>query len=106
MTPPTSGSIRCSVEGAERLPEGITDKTICDAVRGSAEPALQQGGFARDSLSVVVTVASATKLVAAAQLAGKPLPEHRVAISDRTLNAQAVAMLANAIAAEIASTRQ
>jgi len=102
----TTDMVHCSVERAEKLPAGVTGSSICAAVRKAAAPALAQGGHSPAALSVHITIESETKLVGAATLAGKALPEHRIGISDRALNAGAVNMLANAIAADIASVRQ
>lgn len=102
----TTDTVHCSVERAEKLPAGLTDSSICNAVRTAAAPALAHGGHSPAALSVRITVESETKLVGTATLSGKALPEHRIGISDRGLNARAVDMLANAIAADIASVRQ
>ena len=98
--------IRCSVVRAQKLPQGVTAESICDSVRRAANPALDQAKLAPNALSVRITVESETKLTAAATLQGKSLPEHHVSISDRPLNARAVSMLANAIAADVTSARR
>ena len=101
-----AATIRCSVEQAGKLPPTITATTVCDAIGKAALPALERAGMPPAALSVTVRVESDRKIVAAASLHGKPLPEHRIGISDRALNAHAVDMLAAAIAADIASARQ
>jgi len=98
-------AVHCSVDQAGKLPSGLTASGVCATIRRVVAPSLEQAGFTASALSVKIIVESETKLVAATTLAGKALPEHRVAISDRTLNARAVDMLAQAIAAEVASAR-
>lgn len=97
-------ALQCSVSHAEKLPSGLSEGSICAALRQAAVPALDRIGLATKALSVQIQVESDSKLVATATLAGKTLPEHRVATSDRLLNAKAVEMLAKAIAAEIAAS--
>jgi len=99
-------AVHCSVEFAGKLPAGLTENAVCEAIRQTAAPALESARLAPASLSVKVRVESDSKVVATATLAGKALPEHRVAISDRALNVSAIQMLARAIAAEVASARQ
>jgi hypothetical protein len=99
-------AVHCSVDRGEKLPSGLTASGVCAAIRKAVAPSLERAGIAADALSVKITVESDAKLVAAATLAGKTLPEQRVASSDRVLTARAVDMLAQAIAAQVASTRQ
>jgi hypothetical protein len=91
-------SMHCSVNNAGKLPAGLTADGICAVIRGITAPALVSSG----RLSIEVTVLSNSSIKAAATLDGKPRPEQRVATSDRSLNANAIEMLARAIAAEIA----
>jgi hypothetical protein len=102
----TTDAVHCSVDRAEKLPAGLSGSAVCDAVRKAAAPALAEAGQSPAALSVHITVESETKLVGAATLSGKALREHRIGIADRALNAHAVEMLANAIAADIASVRR
>lgn len=106
MTSQNAPTIHCSVERGEKLPSGLTAEFVCAAIRNAVAPALQRARLSPASLAVRVTVESDRKLVAAATLGGKALPEHRIGISDRTLNARAVDMLATAIAADVGSARQ
>lgn len=97
-------AVQCSVAHAEKLPSNLSESAICAAIGQAAAPVLDRASLAHEALAVRVSVESDSKLVASATLAGKPLPEQRVATSDRALNAGAVAMLARAIAAEIAAS--
>ena len=96
----------CSVEFAGKLPAGLTENAVCEAINQAAGPALKRAGLAPAALSVKVRVESESKVVATATLGGKALPEHRVATSDSALNTSAIQMLARAIAAEVASARE
>lgn len=102
----TTDAVNCSVERGDKLPAGLTGESVCAAVRKAAEPALAAAGHPRSALSVRVTVESDSKLTGSATLAGRAFRQHHVAIADRTLNAHAIDMLANAIAADIASARK
>lgn len=97
-----SSTMRCSVTGAGKLPAALNSDGICKTFRAALEPALQVGAEA----SVRVSVESSSKLAATATVGGKALPEHHVATADRPLNARAVAMLARAVAADIAALRR
>lgn len=105
MTSDTS-TVRCSVERAGKLPEGLSSQFICDTVRRAVGPALEAGGIGGAELSVQVIVESVSKLTATATVAGKTLPEHHLGTSDRPLNARAISMLASAIAADVAALRR
>lgn len=99
-------AVHCSVQRAEKLPAGLTESAVCEAVRQAAAEELKRARLAPGSLAVKISVESDTKVIATATLNGKTLPEHRVAISDRVLNVSAIQMLARAIAADIAPVRQ
>ncbi|MBV9528973.1 MAG: hypothetical protein JOZ79_11510 [Sphingomonas sp.] len=96
-------AIRCSVERAEKLPAGLNTDTLCATIRGAGGAALNRAGLDPSALSVRITVDSERKLSATATLNGRTLPEHHVGISDRSLNARAVELLATAIAGEVAA---
>jgi hypothetical protein len=103
MNSTPSQSFRCVVEGAERLPPGLGGgDAVCSAVAKAATPVLERNGVDAGAVSVVITVQSASAISAATSVAGKSLPEQKVAISDRSLNPRAIDMLANAVAAELA----
>ena len=106
MTSRNPSAVYCSLEQGGKLPKGLVASDVCAAIQSAAAPALERAGLSPSALSVRVTVVSDRKLVASATLGGKALPEHRIGISDRALNARAVQMLASAIAADIASARQ
>jgi hypothetical protein len=99
MTSSNPATVECTVQGAGKLPAGLDAAAVCAAVRAATQPALAASGAS--ALSVKVTVVSESKLMAVATLGGEALPEHHVASSDRSLNARAVDMLAQAIAADI-----
>ena len=106
MTSQNPSAVHCSLEQGRKLPKGLAASDVCTAIQAAVGPALERVGLSPSALSVRVIVESDRKLVASATLGGKPLPEHRIGISDRALNARAVQMLASAIAADIASARQ
>jgi hypothetical protein len=103
MTSVDPASVQCSVKDVGKLPAGLSASSVCATIREAVAPALASAGVTGGELSVQVTVHSDSKVTAAATLAGKALPEQRVATSDRALNANAIAMLGRAIAAEIAA---
>lgn len=105
MTSNTS-MIRCSVERAGKLPAELSSESICDSVRNALGPVLQVAGLPPDDTSVRVTVQSSSQLAATTTVGGKTLPEQHVGTSDRPLNARAIAMLARAIAADVAALRR
>lgn len=103
MNSTSSDALHCAVEGAEKLPPELGGSAaICSAITKAAAPVLNSRRVGAEAVSVVVNVQSASAISAATSVAGKSLPEQKVAISDRTLNARAIDMLANAIAAELA----
>jgi hypothetical protein len=106
MTSADPASVHCLVKDAGKLPAGLSGDSVCAAIRAAAAPALAAAGAAGGTLSVHVTVISDSRITAAVTLARKPLPEPRVASSDRPLSAQSIQMLARAIAAEVAAHGQ
>lgn len=106
MNSVSTHGLRCAVEGEEKLPAEIGgEPAVCAAIAGAALPALERAGIAPGSLAVRVKVASPYLMSAVASIDGRALPEQKVGISDRPLNARAVQMLADALAGELASRR-
>ncbi len=95
--------ISCAVQGEDKLPPGLGGQAeVCSAVARAALPALERAGIAPAALAVTVKVTSGHSLSAVAVVNGRALPEQKVGVSDRALNARAVEMLAAALAGEIA----
>ena len=102
MTSTSPQAISCSVEGKDKLPPEIGgEEGICTAIGSAALPALQSAGIAPASFAVAVSVTSEHGMSATASVNGRALPEQKVGISDRPLNARAVQMLAAAVAGEL-----
>lgn len=102
MTSTGGNDIRCTVEGGDKLPPGLGGgEAICRAISRAALPALQRAGIAPSAVAVAVRVKSDSRMSAVASVNDKPLAEQNVATSDRALNAGAVTMLADAVAAEL-----
>ena len=98
--------LRCSVQGEEKLPAELCgEPAICAAIAGAALPELERSGIAPDSVAVTVTVGSPFLMSAAVSVGDRDLPEQKVGISDRPLNARAVKMLADAVARALATSR-
>jgi hypothetical protein len=107
MNSATGSRISCTVEGAEKLPSEIGgEEAVCAALERAAAATLRQAGVAPSALSVSVNVRSAYRISAVASLDGKTIPEQQVGISDRELNARAIDMLAQAVAAELGKARE
>lgn len=98
MTPPPTAAVTCTVAGAELLPaESGGAEALCAEIERAAASVSGQ------HIAVQVRIVSpflATAMVTGAD--GRRLPEQKVGISDRPLNRQAFAMLAAAIAAQLA----
>lgn len=102
MTTSSSERMSCSVEGAEKLPRALGGQSgICSVIEKALAPAIAGGGIPYSAVSVKVEVKSDSRISAVASVSGKLLPEQNVATSDRALNAAALQMLANALAAEV-----
>ena len=100
----SADGLRCAIEGEDQLPaETGGEAGVCAAVARAVLPEIERAGIAPASVSVTVTVASPYAMAATASVGGRALPEQKVGISDRPLNARAVQMLADALARELAS---
>ena len=105
MTGTSGPSIHCTVAGAEKLPAGVGgEDAVCSAIASAAAGALQGAKIAPATVSVAVTLKSDSRISAVPSVGGKALAEQNVATSDRALNANAITMLANAVAAAIAAS--
>ena len=94
--------IRCTVVGGEVLPSELGGSdAVCATIERAAAPAMQRAGLPASSLSVAIAVKSPSRISAAVSVADRVLPEQHVGIADRPLNARAIEMLANAVAAQI-----
>ena len=94
----TAQSPQCVVSGADRLPAGLSGDDICSAIRAAARETAPRADY-----SVDVRVVSATSLAASIRLGdGKILPEQKMAVSDRQLNAGSIERFAAAIARAVA----
>jgi hypothetical protein len=100
MTPPANPGIGCAVLGAEKLPATAgSAEAICDRIRSSIAAKSSASG-----LSVAVQVHTPTFISAAVTMPdGSVLPEQKVAVSDSNLNQGSIAMLAEALAKQIAA---
>lgn len=95
----TSGpAIRCTVEGAEKLPRELGGS---DGVCATITRALAAKGIDAESASVTVEVKSDSIMSATATIAGRAFPAQTVGVSDRSLNPRAVEMLAAAVAGQV-----
>jgi hypothetical protein len=105
MRPVETNQIRCTVVGAEKLPAEVGGAdAVCRSVREAVSAA--GGRAAASELSITVQIASAYSAAAIVTTAdGRKLAEQQVAISDRKLNQNALAMLAKGVAAQLAGTR-
>lgn len=103
MTSTPSEQLRCIVQGADKLPEGIGAETICTAIRRATEPVLQRHGLSPDSVAVSVEVRSESGFSATPSVGGTALRERHVVTSNRPLTQSAVDMLARAVAAELST---
>ncbi|MGN6154999.1 MAG: hypothetical protein ACTHN4_04610 [Sphingomicrobium sp.] len=102
MTPTPVHQLHCAVHGAEQLPPELGGEAgVCAAIGEALAPALSRAGIAASAVAVAIEVKSKSRISAVTSVDGKPLPEQNVAISDRSLNAGAVRMLANGLAAQI-----
>ena len=105
MTATSGASIRCAVAGAENLPAELGgEQGVCAAIAVAAAPALGKANIAPYAVSVAVTVKSESRISAVPSVNGKALTEQNVATSDRALNANAIRMLADAIASAISAS--
>ena len=104
MTSTTGQTIACTVEGADKLPDGLGgEQGVCAAIAEAAIPAARKAGVAPAAVSVSVRVKSRSQISAVVTAAGRPRPEQTVASSDRVLNSAAIRMLARAVATSISS---
>ena len=102
----STDGLRCVVHGEEKLPAEIGgEPAICAAIADAALPALRRAGISPQSIAVTVTIGSPFLMSAVASVDDRTLPEQKVGISDRQLNALAVQMLADAVARELANLR-
>lgn len=103
MTRPSTGQLRCVVQGEEKLPADIGGESgICSAMESAALPVLQQAGIALSAVTISVHVRSLHTVSATATVNGKSLAEQHVASSDQPLAAKSIAMLADGVARELA----
>jgi hypothetical protein len=105
MRPVATNQMRCTVVGAEMLPPEVGGAdAVCRSMREAVSAA--GGQAAASELSITVQIASAYSAAAIVTTAdGRKLAEQQVAISDRKLNQNALAMLAKGVAAQLAGTR-
>jgi hypothetical protein len=107
MTTSSSERLNCTVEGTSNLPNSLGGQPgICAIIENAVSSAIARGGIPLSAISVAVEVKSQSRMSAVVTFNGKALPEQDVASSDRALNAVAVKMLANALAAEISKSAQ
>lgn len=107
MSSTSAEQLRCIVQGEEKLPAEVGgEAAVCSAIERAAAPALQSAGLSPAAVSISVEVKSQYRISAVPAVGGRSLPEQHVGISDRPLNARAIDMLANAIAAELAKLAQ
>lgn len=106
MSPTSSQQLRCVVQGEEKLPPELGGAdAVCSAIERASAPVLQRSG-ANPSVSVNVQVLSAFAASAVVTVGAERLPEQRVDISDRPLNARTIDMLARAVAAQLSKATQ
>lgn len=99
-------TIRCSVEGAEQLPQELGGEgDICSTMEAAALPALRDAGIAASTVVILVKVKSPYRISAIAESNGTSLGEQKVGISDRPLNKSAIEMLARAVAGQLSKLR-
>lgn len=107
MNSTSTEQLRCVVQGEEKLPAEIGGGgAVCSAITRASAPVLQRGGVAPGTVSVSVEVISPYRISATPSVGGRTLPEQHVGISDRPLNARALDMLGQAIAAELSKLAQ
>jgi hypothetical protein len=105
MSPVETNQIRCTVVGAEKLQAEVGGSdAICKSMREAVSAV--GGQAAARELSITVQIISAYSAAATVTTAdGRKLAEQQLAISDRKLNQRALAMLAKAVASQLAATR-
>jgi hypothetical protein len=107
MNSTSETSFACSVVGASELPAQIGgEQGVCSAIQRTVAPALHQAGISPSAVAIAVQVKSSSRISAVATLNGSALPEQNVAISDRTLNAGAIDMLARGLARQLTASGQ
>ena len=106
MNSTSTEQLRCVVQGEEQLPAELDVETICSAIRSASAPALASAAIPASAVSVLVEVRSGHGLSATATVSGTALRERHVATSNRPLNARAVKMLADAVAAELSTVKK
>ena len=105
MAGTSAQSIHCTVAGADKLPADIGgEKGVCSAIAAATASVLGQSGISPGTVTVAVAVKSESRISAVASVGGKALAEQNVATSDRALNANAIRMLANAVANSISAS--
>ena len=94
--------IRCTVAGAEHLPPELAGSDeVCRSIVNAATPVLRENGIAPSQVTVNVTVRSDHLISAVASAGSATIAEQNVGIADRTLNARAIEMLAQAVATQL-----
>ena len=105
MRPVETNQIHCTVIGADKLPAEVGGPdAVCRSMREAVSAARSQA--AAGELSITVQIISPYSAAATVTMAdGRKLVEQQLAISDRKLNQPALAMLAKAVASQLAATR-
>lgn len=100
MARSSAESPSCVVIGAGNLPAGLSSDGICSAIRAALKDKSPGTAY-----SVEVRVVTASSLAARIMLDdGRSLPEQKMAVSDRELNAGSIDRFAAAIAEAVGSS--
>lgn len=105
MTANSHEDLRCTVQGVQKLPQGLGGQpAVCSVIANAVLPALARAGISSSAVTVAVEVKSESRISAIAEINGRPLPEQNVAVSDRALNAGAIRMLADGLATQLSNS--
>lgn len=102
MQPSKEPSANCTVVNAAKNAAPLQDAEICGPIERAVELAAKDAGIGPGAVSVRVEILSPHSLAATTLVDGHALPPQRVDVSDRTLGASSVNLLAQAIATQIA----
>jgi hypothetical protein len=88
----------CTVVGAEKLPAEAGDaKALCATIEAAVTAQAPDSHY-----NAQITVVSKSVLSANITVAGRVLPERKLAVTDRDLNAGSISRFAKAIAEDVA----
>lgn len=103
MQPSEGSSLKCTVEGAAKLPAELgSDEAICAPIARAVQDAAKGAGLAPAAVSVRVRVLSADTLEATTMVNGTALPAQKLRSSDRAVTRGSIERFAGAVARQLA----